>query len=281
MIMQQDRVVSSPESFCNSNKSFTSPISVSSCSGSERESPKSHCRRRSPVRSKKLRKCTFQGCDKSFSKSDHLKTHYRTHTGERPYKCDYVDCYKVFADSANLKRHKRIHTGEKPFSCPVPGCGKQFSVSSNLKQHKRIHTGEKPYGCEACGKTFSHVSSKRKHLKQHCTTAFQVNPNTLKAVESLRHLAKQHVSSSKQLSPVTLATSSQLHMFQASEPCSIFSKLSQHSPVDNNSCEDVIGSIRMVQFKGLHVTLVMEMAYKIAAVAVLISGQSSTFTKHR
>lgn len=28
-------------------------------------------------------KCTHGTCSRSFSKSDHLKTHVRTHTGER------------------------------------------------------------------------------------------------------------------------------------------------------------------------------------------------------
>ena len=28
-------------------------------------------------------KCPHLGCDRSFAKSDHLRTHVRTHTGER------------------------------------------------------------------------------------------------------------------------------------------------------------------------------------------------------
>ena len=109
--------------------------------------------------------CSYQGCSKSFNKPDHLRTHIRTHTGERPFQCSV--CSRGFGDLANLKRHYRIHTGFKPFKCSFGGCDKSFSVSSNLKQHLRTHTGEKPFKCEHCDKSFSHISSKKKHMAIH------------------------------------------------------------------------------------------------------------------
>ncbi|KAG7220344.1 hypothetical protein INR49_010180 [Caranx melampygus] len=40
-----------------------------------------------------------------------------THAGEKPYKCSWEGCEWRFARSDELTRHYRKHTGAKPFKC--------------------------------------------------------------------------------------------------------------------------------------------------------------------
>ncbi|KAK5193436.1 hypothetical protein LTR72_006750 [Exophiala xenobiotica] len=48
-----------------------------------------------------------QLCDRTYSKTEHLKRHQRSHTKERPYQCPV--CKKYFSRSDVLRRHQKNH----------------------------------------------------------------------------------------------------------------------------------------------------------------------------
>lgn len=79
------------------------------------------------------------------------------------FKCPFPDCTKVFGRFYNLRSHYRIHSGEKPFVCEM--CETSFARNHDLKRHLKIHSGDRPFRCDTCQKTFSRNDAMMRHLK--------------------------------------------------------------------------------------------------------------------
>ena len=83
------------------------------------------------IKSKKCNQCDF-----ASSRADTLRTHLKTHSGEKPNKCN--QCDYATSQTSHLKTHLKIHSGEKPNKCNQ--CDYASSQAGNLRTHFKTHS---------------------------------------------------------------------------------------------------------------------------------------------
>ena len=115
-------------------------------------------------------KCDIDECEYICSRSDQLERHKMTHSGEKSFKCDIGECEYICSRSDQMKRHKMTHSGEKSFKCDIDDCEYICSRSDQLERHKITHVGEKTYICnfeEWCCSAFDRSDTLKRHKKTH------------------------------------------------------------------------------------------------------------------
>ncbi|XP_056681304.1 zinc finger and BTB domain-containing protein 32 isoform X2 [Monodelphis domestica] len=80
------------------------------------------------------RPCPCPGCGKKFSLKHQMETHYRAHTGEKPFSCRL--CPQRSRDFSAMTKHLRTH-GTAPYRCPLcqAGCPSLTTMQAHMRSH--------------------------------------------------------------------------------------------------------------------------------------------------
>ena len=100
------------------------------------------------------------------SRASSLRTHLKTHSGEKTNKCN--QCDYACSDPDNLRKHLKIHNGEKSKKCNL--CDFAPSKAGSLRRHFKTHSGEKTNKCNQC----DYVSSRdHRQVRRRFEDAFE------------------------------------------------------------------------------------------------------------
>lgn len=80
--------------------------------------------------------------------------------------CDFEGCPKKFVNITLLRTHKKSHTGQRDYACKL--CDKKYFSSSRLRDHVSIIHEKQTYNCEICSSKLSRKDTFLQHmLMQH------------------------------------------------------------------------------------------------------------------
>ena len=83
----------------------------------------------------RLNKCNQ--CEFASSHASALRSHFKTHNGEKPNKCD--KCEYASSQVSNLRRHLKTHSGEKPNKCSqCDFAGRRFGETFENAQWRKV-----------------------------------------------------------------------------------------------------------------------------------------------
>ncbi|XP_023311185.1 gastrula zinc finger protein XlCGF46.1-like isoform X2 [Anoplophora glabripennis] len=104
-------------------------------------------------------------CSKSYGRRSGLYYHMKTHNDRKIFKCSYKNCTKSFLTAWCLRKHLHTHSESPKYICSK--CGSEFKTYGTYKYHQKTHDGKRNYLCTECGQTFLQSIHLKYHMWKH------------------------------------------------------------------------------------------------------------------
>lgn len=103
-----------------------------------------------------------QICELSFEFPCHLRSHKRTHIGEKIHRCNM--CPKQYLRKRDLHSHLKVHITEKTLNCWI--CWQIFETESDKSEHES-RCEMRRYECYVCKYSTFEKSCMKRHIALH------------------------------------------------------------------------------------------------------------------